>query len=252
MRDIVDYTTRYIEPGFEDYQIKYRRKKVMEILRQNKPRRILEIGCGMEPLFVFADWEYQLWTTVEPSDLFYNNALQKTAELGERGGQIRVFHEAFPTDIIKTMQFDFIVCSSLLHEVEDSEQFLWEMAGICSEDTIVHINVPNANSFHRILARGMKLVEDVHALSERNIFFQQHKVFDIKLLEKEVKNTGFAVLDCGGYFVKPFTHEQMYRMIENGIIAEKELDGLYEISKEFGDYGSEIYINAKLAFQKEV
>lgn len=74
MRDIEDYTQKYLEPGFEVYQVKYRRKKVLEILHRYKPKHVLEIGCGMEPLFQYADWEYQYWTVVEPSEVFVKNA----------------------------------------------------------------------------------------------------------------------------------------------------------------------------------
>lgn len=116
-----------------------------------------------------------------------------------------------------------------------------------TDETIVHINVPNANSFHRVLAKGMGLMDDVHDFSDRNLQMQQHKVFDMESLKAEVENAGFTVCDCGSYFVKPFTHSQMYRMMEEGIIDEKTLDGLYAISGGFNEYGSEIYVNVKLA-----
>ena len=51
MRDIKKYTERYKEPNFEDYQLVYRRRKILEILNKYQPLSILEIGCGMEPLF---------------------------------------------------------------------------------------------------------------------------------------------------------------------------------------------------------
>lgn len=51
MRDINDYTKNYNIASFEDYKVIYRRKKVLEIMQKYKPKRILEIGCGMEPLF---------------------------------------------------------------------------------------------------------------------------------------------------------------------------------------------------------
>ena len=245
MRDIENYSAKYIEPTFEAYQVKYRRKKVLEILHQYNPQHVLEIGCGMEPLFKYADWNYQLWTVIEPSNIFCENAKQIVLDRKSEAC-VQIYQDFFPTHEIDGMQFDFIVCSSILHEVEDAELILRGMADACTGDTVVHINVPNANSFHRILAKNMKLLDDVHDFSERNRQLQQHRVFDMKSLTAEVEKMGFSVCESGSYFLKPFTHEQMFRMMEDHIIGEEVLDGLYAITESLQEYGSEIYVNAKL------
>ena len=53
MRDINDYTSKYLQEGFEDYQVMFRRKKIIEILEKYRHNSILEIGCGIEPMFAF-------------------------------------------------------------------------------------------------------------------------------------------------------------------------------------------------------
>ncbi len=53
MRNINDYTTTYKQSDFESIQVKYRRKKVLEQINKFESKRILEIGCGLEPLFSF-------------------------------------------------------------------------------------------------------------------------------------------------------------------------------------------------------
>lgn len=55
MRDIKDYTKKYDERSFEEYQVRYRRKKVLEQIRKYHPSRVLELGCGKEPLFLYLD-----------------------------------------------------------------------------------------------------------------------------------------------------------------------------------------------------
>ena len=50
MRDIARYTDNYMEIPFEEYQIRYRRKKVIEIVEKYPHDRILEVGCGLRPL----------------------------------------------------------------------------------------------------------------------------------------------------------------------------------------------------------
>ena len=53
MRDIDKYTENYIIANFEDYQIKYRRKLILDVMSKYNPKTILEIGCGMKPLFQY-------------------------------------------------------------------------------------------------------------------------------------------------------------------------------------------------------
>ena len=51
MRDIEKYTTDYLVQDFEVYQVEYRRRMIAEQIEKYQPQRILEIGCGKEPLF---------------------------------------------------------------------------------------------------------------------------------------------------------------------------------------------------------
>lgn len=46
--------------------------------------------------------------------------------------------------------------------------------------------------------------------------------------------------------MKPFSHNQMYEMMQSAIIDEKVLDGLYRLAEYMPEYGSEIYVNCKL------
>ena len=69
MRDINQYTKDYLNHDFEDTMVYYRRKKVLEILNQYKPKNILEVGCGIQSIFDFYT-EYENFTIIEPSIQF--------------------------------------------------------------------------------------------------------------------------------------------------------------------------------------
>lgn len=243
MRDIIKYTQDYLKDNFEEYQVIYRRKKVLEILKKYKHTRILEIGCGMEPLFKYINEdEYDKYVIVEPSKVFYENAIL----LATHRNKVQCINEYFKySEILRKQNFDYIICSGLLHEIENQIDFLKDILSICNKETNVHINVPNANSFHRLLAKEMKLINDIHELSQKNHIYQQNNVFDIQQLEELVQDMGFTVVEKGSYLVKPFTHEQMYRMIKENVIDEKVLDGLYGMERYLKDYGSEIYVNVR-------
>ena len=141
--------------------------------------------------------------------------------------------------------YDFILCSGLLHEVENSGKLLEAIYRICRDDTVVHINVPNAFSLHRLLALEMGIIDDVHQLSGENILFQQSEVYDKELLLSELNSNGFQTLESGTYFCKLFTHQQMQRMIEIGLMTDNMLDGFDKLVEFFPLYGSELFANVK-------
>ena len=66
MRDIEQYQKEYIKNDFESkYQVPFRRKKLLDIIQRGGYRKILEIGCGMEPLAAYVE-EFDEYTIVEP------------------------------------------------------------------------------------------------------------------------------------------------------------------------------------------
>lgn len=241
MRDISRYEDEYIKPDFEEYLVKQRRKKVLESIFGK--HKILEIGCGMDPLFKYVNWDIQEYVVFEPGNRFFGNAVNIASGYAIN---IELLNEPFIySENIRDKEFDAIVCSGLLHEVQNAENILRDIRNTCSQNTLVHINVPNANSFHRLLALEMNLISDTKQFSKRNIALQQNRVFDIESLGEICKKSGFEIIESGSYFVKPFTHDQMKKMMDGGVIDENVLDGLYSMTKHMTNLGAEIYVNCK-------
>ena len=238
MRDINNYQERYNVPNFEDYQITYRRKKILEIMQNVKHDSILEIGTGMCPIFNYFD-DFNKYYFFEPGKEFFDNAIQ----IAGNDNRIKGINKPFEFDEnIKNQGLDFVICASLLHELENPKMLVQDICNISNENTHVLINVPNANSFHRVLAMNMGLIKEVKEFSDRNIYFQQHSVFDMNDIVQLVSECGFDVEDKGYLFIKPFTHSQMFEMIKNHIIDERVLDGLYKMTDMYPELGSEIWI----------
>lgn len=243
MRDIIDYQEKYKKEPFEDVQASYRRKKIIDLLLSCEHSNILEVGCGLEPLFCHFQG-YQKMVVVEPSPDFYQRAC---AYADGRVTCINGFMEDCVQEVSECgTQFDYIVVSSLLHEVERPETLLAAVKKLCHAGTVVHVNVPNAVSLHRLLAFEMGLIKEVHERSDLQITMQRNRVFDLESLEDAVGQAGFTVLDKGSYCPKMFTHHQMKQMMDAGIITEKTLEGLYKMEKYFPEYGSEIYVQMKV------
>lgn len=247
MRDIADYSNKYLLPSFEEYKVLYRRRKILEIVEKYRPASILEIGCGYEPLFQYI--RDVRFTVVEPADAFYEKAdmLARDKSLKMCEGRVKCIHGFFEEVLDElTQDYDMIICSSLLHEVEFPDRLLQAIAQCAGRHTIVHINVPNANSMHRLLGRAMGKISDIHDKSEGNIAFQQNNVFDADSLEKIAVKNGLQIIERGSFFVKPFSHAQMYEMMKQGIVDDNVLDGLYQLGVDMPAFGSEIYVNCRL------
>lgn len=242
MRDLNDYQNTYDQSPFEDSMVAIRRDFVLSFLEKYQAKRIIEIGCGNEPLFLYyADYEH--FTIIEPTLKFYENAVN----LAQKNPSITLHNDYTEncTASLIAANPDVILISGLLHEIPDPASVLKAVFEVCSPDTLVHINVPNANSFHRILALEMGLINDLKELSPNQKMLQQNHTFDIENLEKLCQSVGFQTVEAGSYFIKPFTHRQMQTLQEHNQFGEKVTKGLVKMEKYMKGLGAEIFINVK-------
>lgn len=246
MRDVKKYEKDYLEADFEQvYQVKYRRKKVLEVIDDLKPKKILEIGCGMSSLANYME-EFEEYTIVEPGEIFIN-AAKSDLKGKENVNFIQGFFEKCIEEV-KKRKYDLVICSSLLHEIEIPQNLLKGISEVCDKETVVHINVPNEYSLHRLLAYKAGYIQHTSDKSEKNIILQQTSVFNLQTLKDLICESicGVEILDQGSYFVKPFTHGQMEQLLSTGIIEKKVLDGLYELVDYLPEFGSEIFVNFRI------
>jgi SAM-dependent methyltransferase len=244
--DIDDYSAKYADQyarrTFETVLVAVRRDQVLQAMARYSHRRVLEVGCGLEPLFTSCDgWEQ--FTVVEPSAEFAGRA----RSLAEGRGDIRVV-QAFFEDATRQLPApppDFVAVSSLLHEVEDPRRLLRSIHAVCAHETVVHVNVPNVRSFHRLLALEMGLITDLFEASELERRFQRHTRFDMDALSRMVADEGFTVERSGSYFVKPFTHAQMQAMLDAKIIDASVIRALTTMTAHLPGMGSEIFVDVR-------
>lgn len=228
MRDIQDYAEKYVNKEFEDIMVRIRKKTVVDQCNRFPHANIVEVGCGMEPLFMnLADFRQMI--IIEPSELFASNARRLAGEKGiaDRVMVINDFVENVDAAKLKCEDdVSLIVVSSLLHEVDEPQRLLEQVNKLCSKDTVVHINVPNAKSLHRLIAVAAGLIADEHDKSREQIIMQSSRTYDMELLQAEILKADFYIIDEGSYFLKPFTHHQMKQCLDAGIIDNTVLEGL--------------------------
>ena len=243
------YSSAY---GFESEQVKARQRLIGEMVARLQPKSVVELGCGDELLLKScnsAASTVETWIVVEPADRFANRAQQLL-----RGDTRVTVLNAFAEDSTGKVRqaipdgADLVIASSVLHEVPDPRQFLEAAKLMCQPRGIIHVNVPNAFSLHRRLARAMGIIDNEFAFSDRNIQLGQFRVYDSELLRSDVLLADLDVVEEGGYFMKPFTHQQMERVIS--ALGNDVLEGLWVLGREFPSLASEIYVNCTLRPQE--
>ncbi|QDQ26267.1 class I SAM-dependent methyltransferase [Chitinimonas arctica] len=239
-RDIHDYTVQYQSLPFEAIQAGFRRRRVLAEIARVQPRHLLEVGCGLAPLFT--DLPDTAVTVIEPAPAFAEHARQLA------GGRtdVRVMEGYLESVAPPGDKVDMIILSSLLHEVEDPQALLAAVRRHCDGDTLVHVNVPNALSLHRLLAVAMGLMDAPGAISATQRTMQQRATYDTTSLAAELESAGFEVVARGSLFIKPFTHGQMQQLVDSGFMTDAMLEGLDKLVEQLPEQGSEIYINARL------
>lgn len=243
IRNIEKYAKDYLEHDFEDKMIYYRRKKVLEFLNFYKPENVLEAGCGSKSIFEFYK-SYKTFTIVEPSVKFCE-IVKNSNKFNPNISIINDFLEN-KTENLKHNKYDFIILSSLLHEVNQPENLLKSVRSLCNNNTIVHINVPNSESFHLLWAYKSGLIDNIGNLTGTAKKLQQNTTYNISSLSKFVQDLGFSIVDKGSYFIKPFNHSKMQCLVNEKIVDENLLDGLYNLIEYFPQNGAEIFVNCKV------
>lgn len=240
-RNLEDYTDDFLSLPFERTQEYFRRKAIVEFIEDGKYKNILEVGCGVNPLFTSFGPDIN-FTVIEPTRYFHNIALEKARNIKNRKVYLSTLEEFKTFD-----KFDLIIISSVLHEVEDKVNFVKKLRLLCSNNTLIYINVPNAKSFHRQLALVMGIIGDLMDLSSTQLKMQQSsRPFTIETLQSFLHQFGFNVIAAGTIFFKPFTHEQMQQLVDIGFLTTEILQGFYELPKIYPDFGSEIWMTVKI------
>ncbi len=242
MYDQNEYQLKYQNLTFEDKLRKYRMEYIVDYLKTIKSDKILEIGCGNDAIFLCYD-NFEVMDIVEPGDHFYEFTKNKI------GNDQRIsIHNCFIEEAKLALknEYDVIVIGGFLHEIDNPEEVLSVIKKIAKPETIVITYVPNANSFHRLLALESGLIKSNYEFSENDIFFGRRNVFNLESIGSLFLNSGFIIIKKDTYFIKPFTHEQMNALMGLSFFTEEILAGFFKMTKYMPDMGCEIFLAATI------
>jgi 2-polyprenyl-3-methyl-5-hydroxy-6-metoxy-1,4-benzoquinol methylase len=224
--------------SYEVVHSRIRREHVLNFLNRNPHKNILEIGGGLDPLCYHIK-DFNNYVIIEPVHQFAD----KISDFAKHSDSIRVIPKFFEDcyQELTDFPFDCIIASGVLHHIKEPLLFLRNVRIICNENTHFYISVPNAYSLHRLCALEIGIIQDIHELSTTNQNMQVQNIFDKFTLLHILDTSGFSIMECGTFFVKPFNNKQMEALIESRIADIQIIQGLYKISKYFPEFGSELY-----------
>ena len=244
IRDFADYERAYRENDFEAVQARQRKRMLLQLLEQLRPQHVLEVGCGLDTLA--NHWTAsERFVIVEPAERFAAQARSDTIS----APGVEVLEGTLEDVVVRLLTdcgdapFDLILLSGLLNELVDCEPIMKITHALCGPNTVVHVNVANAHSIHRLLAMEMGLIDSVMTLSPQQMSLQQHRIFTMSSMIDFVSQSGFKVVDSGSYFIKPFSHAQMKALQDIGFLTDVMIDGLWNLEKYMPGLGSELYVN---------
>jgi len=243
-RDLNRYEAEYLSDyGFERTMVSYRHQFLMERMKLLRPDTIWEIGCGPELLcaaFQSRGGRFLEWIAIEPIESFCRRAREAGVP------NLQVLHgtaeDWLPRLAIRLPAPDYIICSGLLHEVSSADEMLGAIVNAMGPNTILHVNVPNAKSLHRVLAVEMGIISHEAELGKRNRSLQQTAVYDARQLAEAMVKAGLRITCEGGFMLKPFPHAMMEQI--RPYLGEQVLDGLYGLGKRRPELSAEIFIEA--------
>lgn len=259
--DHLNYALKYgsdlSKEGFESYLVHFRRKHLIDIMRSYNSQSIVEIGCGTEPVFSWYS-DCKKIQIIERSKEFCELASSELIRLRKESDKyekidIAIRNVSFESCFDLGAQIDFVILSSILHEVDDAELFLKHLKTLLKGDEFVYINVPNANSLHRLLAHRAGIIKDTAEISKRGEFFETKRVFEINELAALVKLCGFDIVDSGTSVLKPFTHAQMDKIFDRNPHSNAAiLEALFDSDAIVPGLGSEVWMIVKLNSQGQI
>lgn len=237
MRDYEQYGIDYLDEdnAFEHFALKARRHIVLESIVRNGSFSILEIGCGAESIFQFL--RNKRGVIIEPSMKLLKLAEKKIHDSND----VIVHNSMFETTKMDIREFDYILISGVLHEVDNIDLFFSKLIA-ASNGSVIHINVPNGNSLHRHVGVRMGLLTDKLDFSPFNKRYQIQSVFDMNKLRLLIKRYSFKEITSGYYGFKPFTHLQMNNLMKSEAFGMEVVKALYSAADLAPDLSAEMYI----------
>ena len=155
----------------------------------------------------------------------------------------RCLFEEFATD----KKYDAVFALYVLEHVFNVPELLLMIKSILKPQGLLFVVVPNARALSRQLALHMGILTDLKALTKNDHSHGHRRVYDRVLLNKDLNAGDFQTIAQGGILLKPLADFQMSSLLQQGILTQQHVDGLYTLGLEYPDLCSALFSVCKLS-----
>lgn len=132
-------------------------------------------------------------------------------------------------------KYSTIILDHVLEHVKYPEKILKKVYNLLDVNGVFIVGVPNANSFHRIIAVEMGILKKRNSLNLTDRMLGHRRVYNQMKLKKILINNNFKIKKFKGIFLKFLSNNQ----IEN-FFSQKIINAFYKTGKKFPEYCADI------------
>lgn len=190
----------------KSYYVEYLRTKkfgYQKILENFSGENVLELGSdGAATSSILVRWSKRL-TIVDMIDKF--TPLIKEDSLLKKAIFIKSKWEEF----IPKEQFTDIILTDSLEHVDNPIEILTLIKQWLTKEGKIHVIVPNALSFHRLIGVEMGYLNTPYDFNENDIRAEHKRVYDYDTLMQDIKDANLVVSKLEGIQLKFLTDTQL-------------------------------------------
>jgi 2-polyprenyl-3-methyl-5-hydroxy-6-metoxy-1,4-benzoquinol methylase len=213
---------------FDRHGIEHEARMLVDYYRGGS---VLEIGCASGVMTRILAPAVERLVVVDGSQRYLSRLRQELPGVE--------FVHAMVEDYEPREQFRHILAARILEHLEDPISFLKRVGGWLTPDGELHLTVPNARSFHRLLGVELGLMADVYELSERDKFAAHYRVYDSALLEAHIAAAGLTITSKESVFFKPLSNAQLESW------EPRLIEALFRVVRHFPEHGSVLYFRCR-------
>jgi len=196
--------------------------------------RALEIGCEIGYL------TEKISKCVGSVDIV-DASLEFLSKTKERDITNAFYFHSLIEDFTSERIYDFIFANHILEHLFDVPLVLKKIGCLLNNRGYFFVTVPNARALSRQLAMHMGLIKSLYDLTPNDLRGGHRRVYDILSLREELLSANFKIVAIGGILFKLLADFQMDKLLEEGILQNEQIDGLYSLGEQYPDFCGDIY-----------
>lgn len=198
----------------------------------------LELGAGNGNFTIKLSKFFNNITVIEGS----SKSINMIKKLGIRNINI-INQDIEKIDLKKKFNNIFIIHT--LEHLKKRVHILKKIQSLLTNNGILYVATPNANSMSRQIAVKMGLIRKNNSVTAGERSHGHQVTYDLKKLEKDIIAARLKIQKSGGIFFKPLSNFQIDQALKKKIINKNYLDACYKLGNYYNDLCSSIYVIAK-------